>query len=103
MAVQRLRLFLDLPITASTEERYSEMFPHMAIGGGSVFNHNPTVGGEHDLLPLISLIGYGDLAQNLQFVEFVDHVFSVILEIHFREDYRDQRTGLVLAQEGLHT
>ena len=65
------------------------------MSGGRILVHYPTVGAEGDLLPLVGIIGDRDLVQTLGLVEFVDHIFSLILEIHLGEYHRNQGTGLI--------
>ena len=89
MQVQGLRSFVDLAIIASTEECYPKVLPHMAVGGHCVLIHDPTVGAESDLLPLIGVIRDGDLTQALRFVELENHVFSLILKLHSGENNHD--------------
>ena len=67
----------------------------MAMSGGRILVHYPTVGAEGDLLPLVGIIGDRDPVQTLGLVEFVDHIFSLILEVHLREYHCNQRTSLI--------
>ena len=85
-------LLVDLAIAASTEERYPEVFPHVAMSSSRVLVHNPTVGEEGYLLLLVGVIGDGNRVQTLGLVEFVDPL---------REDHHNKRAILVLVQERL--
>ena len=71
---------------ASTEECHPKVLSCMGMSSCSVLIHYPTVGAEGDLLSLIRVIGDRDLVQTLWFVELVDHVFSIILKFHLREN-----------------
>ena len=101
MVVQELPLLVGLAIAASTEECYPKVLPRMAVSSGHILVHNPTVGAEGDLLPLVGIIGDRDPIQTLRLVEFVDHIFLLILEVHLRENHCNKRTGLVLVEERL--
>ena len=96
MVVQELWLLVSLAIAASTEECYPKVLPHMAVSCGCILIHYPTVGAEGDLLPLVGIIGDRDPVQTLRFVEFVDHILSLVLEVHLREYHCNQRTSLIL-------
>ena len=96
VVVQELWFLINLAITASTEECYPKVLPHMAEGSGHFLIHYPTVGAEGDLLPLVGAIRDGDLVQTLGLVEFVDHILPLILEVHLREYHCDRRTSLIL-------
>ena len=85
-----------LAVTASTEECYSKVLPHMAESTGCVLVHYPTVGAEGDLLPLVGVIQDGDPIQALRLVEFVDHILPFVLKVHLREDHCYKRTSLIL-------
>ena len=71
MVIQELWFLVNLAVTTSTEECYSEVLPCMAESSGCVLVHYPTVGAECNLLPLIGVIRDGDLIQALGLVEFV--------------------------------
>ena len=96
VVVQELWLLVSLAIAASTEECYPKVLPCMAVSSGHVLVHYPTVGAEGDLLPLVGIIGDRDPVQTLGFVEFLDHIFSLILEVHLWEYHCNQRTTLIL-------
>ena len=96
MVVQELWLLVSLAIAASTEECYRKVLPRMAVSSGRILVHYPTVGAEGDLLPLVGIIGDKDPVQTLRLVEFVDHIFSLILEVHLRENHCNKRTSLIL-------
>ena len=96
VVVQELRLLVSLAIAASTEECYPKVLPCMAVSSGRILIHYPTVGAKGDLLPLVGIIGDRDPVQTLRLVEFVDHIFLLILEVHLREYHCNQRTSLVL-------
>ena len=96
VVVQELWFLVNLAITASTEECYPKVLPHMAESSGHVLIHYPTLGAEGDLLPLVGVIRDGDPVQTLELVEFVDHILPLILEVHLREYHCDQRTSLIL-------
>ena len=96
VVIQELGFLVNLAITASTEESYSEVLPRMAERSGCVLVHYPTVGAECDLLPLVGVIRDGDLIQALTLVEFVDHIPLLILKVHLREDHCYKRTSLIL-------
>ena len=95
VVVQELWLLVSLTIAASTEECYPKVLPRMAMSGGCILICYPTVGAEGDLLPLVGIIGDRDPVQTLGLVEFVDHIFSLILEVHLREYHCNQRTSLI--------
>ena len=101
VVVQELGFLVNLAVTASTEERYSEVLPRMAESSGCVLIHYPTVGAECDLLPLVGVIRDGDLIQALGLVKLVDHILLLILKVHLREDHCDKRTSLILVKERL--
>ena len=101
VAVQELRLLVSLAIAASTEECYPKVLLRMAVSSGHILIHNPTVGAEGDLLPLVGNVGDRDPVQTLGLVEFVDRIFSLILEVHLWENHCNKRTGLILVQERL--
>ena len=101
VVVQELGLLVDLAIAASTEECYPKVFPQMAVSSSRVLIHNPTVGAEGYLLPLVGVIGDGDPVQTLGLVEFVDNVLTFVLEVHLREYHSNQGASLVLVQERL--
>ena len=101
MVVQELGFLVDLAVTASTEECYSKMLPHMAVSHSCVLVHYPTVGAECDLLPLVGVIRDGDPIQALGFVELVDHILLLVLKVHLREDHCDKGTDLILVKERL--
>ena len=96
VVIQELWFLVNLAVTASTEECYSDVLPHMAESSGCVLVHYPTVGAECDLLPLVGVIRDGDPIQALGLMEFVDHILPLILKIHLREDHCDKRTNLIL-------
>ena len=96
VVVQELQLLVSLAIAASTEECYPKVLPDMAVSSGRILVHYPTVGAEGDLLPLVGIIGDRDLVQTLGLVEFVDHIFSLVLEVHLWEYHCNQRTSLIL-------
>ena len=96
MVVQELRLLVSLAIAASTEECYPKVLPCMAVSSGRILVHYPTVGAEGHLLPLVGIIGERDPIQTLGLVESVDHIFSLIQEVHLREYHCNQRTSLIL-------
>ena len=87
--VQGLGFLVNLAVTASTEERYSEVLPRMAESSNCVLVHYP----ECDLLPLVPLL--------LGLVEVVDHILPLVLKVHLGEDHCYKRTGLILANERL--
>ena len=60
VVIQELEFLVDLAVTASTEECYSEVLPCMAESSGCVLVHYPTVGAEGDLLPLVGVLQDGD-------------------------------------------
>ena len=95
VVIQELGFLVNLAITASTEECYSKVLPHMAESSGCVLIHYPTVGAECDLLPLVDVIQDGDPVQALGFVELVDHILPLILKVHLREYHHNLRVGLV--------
>ena len=101
MVVQELGFLVDLAVTASAEECYSEVLPHMAVSSSCVLVHYPTVGAECDLLPLVGVIRDGDPIQALGLVKLVDHILPLILKVHLREDHGDKGTGLILVKERL--
>ena len=101
VVVQELRLLVRLAIAASTEECYLKVLPCMAVSSGRILIHNPTVGAEGDLLPLVGIIGDRDPVQTLRLVEFVDHIFSLILEVHLWENHHNKRTSLIFVDERL--
>ena len=101
VVIQELWFLVNLAVTASTEECYSEVLPCMAESSGCVLVHYPTVGAECDLLPLVGVIRDGDLIQALGLVEFVDHILPLVLKVHLREDHGDKRTSLILVKERL--
>ena len=70
----------------------------MAVSSGCILIHNPTVGAEGNLLPVVGIIGDRDPVQTLRLVEFVDHIFSLILEVHLWENHCNKRTGLILVE-----
>ena len=96
VVIQELWFLVNLAVTASTEECYSEVLPRMAESSGCVLIHYPTVGAEGDLLPLVGVIRDGDPIQALGLVEFVDHILPLLLKVHLREDHCDNRTSLIL-------
>ena len=96
VVVQELWLLVSLAIAASTEECYPKVLPHMSVSGGCILVHYPAVGAEGDLLPLVGIIGDRDPVQTFGLVEFVDHILSLILEVHLGEYHCNQRTSLVL-------
>ena len=96
VVIQELWFLVNLAITISTEECYSEVLSCMAENSGCVLVHYPTVGAECDLLPLVGVIQDGDPIQTLGLVEFVDHILLLILKVHLREDHCDKRTSLIL-------
>ena len=98
VVVQELGFLVNLAVTASTEERYSKVLPHMAESSGCVLVHYPTVGAECDLLPLVGVIRDEDPIQALRLVELVDHILPLILKVHLREDHCDKRTSLILVR-----
>ena len=51
------------------------MLSHVAICGGSVLVHYPTVGAEGELLPLVVPIVDGYPRQAISLVELADHIF----------------------------
>ena len=59
VVIQELGFLVNLAITASTEECYSKVLPHMAESSGCVLIHYPTVGAECYLLPLVGVIRDG--------------------------------------------
>ena len=63
-------------ITASAEEGDPQMLPCMAISGGQVLVHYPTVGAESELLPLAVPIIDGDPRQAISLVELTDHILA---------------------------
>ena len=65
MVVQELGFLVDLAVTASTEECYSEVLPHMAESSSCVLVHYSALGAECDLLPLVGVIRDGDPIQAL--------------------------------------
>ena len=87
VVIQELGFLVNLAVTASTEECYSEVLPHMAESSGCVLVHYSTVGAEGDLLPLVGVIRDGDPIQALRLVEFVDHILLLVLKVHLREDH----------------
>ena len=95
LVIQELAFLVNLAITASTEECYSEVLPHMAESSGCVLIHYPTVGAECDLLSLVGVIRDGDPVQALRLVELVDHILPLVLKVHLGEYHHDQRTSLV--------
>ena len=101
VVIQELWFLVNLAVTASTEECYSEVLPRMAESSGCVLIHYPTVGAECDLLPLVGVIRDGDPIQALGLVEFVDHILPLVLKVHLREDHGDKRTSLILVKERL--
>ena len=101
VVVQELGFLVNLAVTASTEECYSEMPPHMAESSSCVLVHYPTVRAECDLLPLVGVIQDGDLIQGLGLVELVDHILPLVLKVHLREDHCGKRTSLILVKEKL--
>ena len=101
VVVQELGFLVNLAVTASTEERYSEVLPRIAESSGCVLVHYPTVGAECDLLPLVGVIQDGDPIQALGLVELVDHILPLVLKVHLREDHCDKRTSLILVKERL--
>ena len=96
VVIQELWFLVNLAITASTEECYPKVLPHMAESSGRVLFHYPTVRAEGDLLPLVGVIRDGDPIQALRLVEFVDHILQLILKVQLREYHCDQRTSLIL-------
>ena len=84
VVIQELWFLVNLAVTASTEECYSEVLPRMAESSDSVLVHYPTVGAECDLLPLVGVIQDGDPIQALGLVEFVDHILLLVLKVHLR-------------------
>ena len=96
VVVQELWLLVSLAIATSTEECYPKVLPRMAVSSGRILVHYPAVGAEGDLLPLVGIIGDRDLVQTLGLVEFVDHIFSLILEVHLWENHCNKRTSLIL-------
>ena len=96
VVVQELWLLVSLAIAASTEECYAKVFPHMAVSSGCILIHYPAVEAEGGLLPLVGIIGDRDTVQTLGLVEFVDHIFSLILEVHLWENHCNKRTSLIL-------
>ena len=96
VVVQELRLLVSLAMAASTEECYPKVLPCMAMSSGRILIHYPTVGAEGDLLPLVGITGDRDPVQTLRLVEFVDHIFLLILEVHLREYHYNQRTSFIL-------
>ena len=98
MVVQELGFLVDLAVTVSTEERYSEVLPCMAESSSGVLIHYPTVGAECDLLPLVGVIRDGDPIQALRLVELVDHILPLILKVHLRKDHYDKGTDLILVK-----
>ena len=101
VVVQELGFLVDLAVTASTEEHYSEVLPHMAESSSGVLIHYPTVGAECDLLPLVGVMRDGDLILALGLVELVDHILPLVLKVHLREDHYDKGTDLILVKERL--
>ena len=101
VVVQELRLLVSLAIAAYTEECYPKVLPRMAVSSGLILGHNPTVGAEGNLLPLVGILGDRDPVQTHGLVEFVDDIFSLILEVHLRENHCNKRTGLILVEERL--
>ena len=96
VVIQELWFLVNLAITASSEECYLEVLPHMAESGGCVLVHYPTVGAEGDLLPLVGVIQDGNPIQTLGLVVFVDHILLLVLKVHLREYHCNQRTSLIL-------
>ena len=96
MVVQELWLLVSLAIATSTEECYPKVLPSMAVSSGHILIHYPTVGAEGNLLPLVGIIGDRDPVKTLGLGEFVDHIFSLVLEVHLREYHCNQRTSLIL-------
>ena len=90
VVIQELGFLLNLVVTASTEECYSEVLPYMAESSGRVLVHYPTVGAESDPFPLVGVMRDGDPVQALRLVELVDHILPL------GEYHRDQRTSLIL-------
>ena len=101
VVLQELQLLVSLAIAASTEECYPKVLPRMVVSSGCILIHNPTIGAEGDLLPLVGIVGDRDLVQTLGLVEFVDHIFSLILEVHLWENHCNKRTGPILVKEKL--
>ena len=83
---QGLWSLVNLAITASTEEYHPKVLPRMDVSSCCFLIHYPTVGSEGNLLSLIGVIGDQDPVQTLCFVELVDHIFSIILKFHLREN-----------------
>ena len=98
VVVQELGFLVDLAVTASTEERYPEVLPCMAVSSSYVLIHYPTVGAECDLLPLVGVIQDGDTIQALGLVELVDHILPLILKVHLREDHCYKGLALSLSR-----
>ena len=96
VVIQELWFLVNLAVTASTDECYSEVLPHMAESSGHVLIHYLTVRAECDLLPLVGVIRDGDPVQALGLVELVDHILLLVLKVHLREYHSDQRTSLIL-------
>ena len=60
------------------------MLPRMTIGGDSVFVHDPTVGAEGELFPLVVPVINGHPRQAVGLVVLEDHILPLQLERHAR-------------------
>ena len=71
---------VQFTIAASTEECDPQVLPCMAISGGSIFIHHPTVRAERYLLSLIFTIIDGHPRQAIGLVKLVNHILSFRLK-----------------------
>ena len=58
------------------------MLPRMTIGGDCVFVHDPAVGAEGELSPLVVPIINGHPRQAVGLMELKDHILPLRLERH---------------------
>ena len=75
---------VQFAIAAPTEECDPKVLPCMAISGGSIFIHYPTIQAERYLLSLILIIIEGHPGQALGLVELRNHILLFRLEQHVR-------------------
>ena len=75
-----LQCLVKLAVTATTEEGYPQMLPHMTIGCGRVLVRHATIWAECYLLSLVVIIIDGHPGQAFHLVELVNHILAVILK-----------------------
>ena len=71
---------VQFAIAASTEECDAQVLPCVAISGGSILVHYPTVRAERYLFSLILAIIDGHLRQAISLMKLVNHILSFRLK-----------------------